>query len=128
MIPGPGVRVPVKMKPIFELVPVSLVPYPVSRISKMKVHPAMFMKTKERKNPKWISQAQLAGKLPVIIQFPGGGVCQGERSQFSATPPCPVSRIRVPHNKYYGISREMYENKRTEKIQRCFQIGWGQCP
>jgi len=47
---------------------VSHLPYPASL--KMKVHPAMFMKTKERENSMGVGREDLAGELPLIIPFP----------------------------------------------------------
>jgi hypothetical protein len=51
--------------------PLSLVPYPLSRSTKMKVHPAIFMKTKDRENARWIDRAELAGEAPEMILIPG---------------------------------------------------------
>jgi hypothetical protein len=64
MIPDPGGRVPLTRNPFLDIAPLSRIPYSVPRFTKMKVHPAMFMKTKEGGNFSRPTPRNLGGQRP----------------------------------------------------------------
>jgi hypothetical protein len=65
----------------------------VSRFTKMKVHPAMLMKTKGRENAKWRGRDGFGGNLPSMIPYPWGeGACE-QKSSSRPRVPCPLSRF-----------------------------------
>jgi len=78
--------------------PVTLVPCPASQ--KMKVHPAMFMKTKEREN----------FSRPTPGNIPGAPTSERRGSRRDPDP-----HFRLLDSFLDGISREVYENKGTGK-------------
>jgi hypothetical protein len=75
----------------------------------MKVHPAMLMKTKGRKNS-------------VDDFIPGQEEHQRERNQFATSSPCPVSLVLFPVPQNEGASGDVDENKGTAKMQ--LMIPW----
>jgi len=76
----------------------SRVPCPFSRLpsTKMKVHPAICMKIKERRYSKWVLREKPAAEAPGMILFLAGeGGSMIPFLDFATTTrfPCPLSRV-----------------------------------
>jgi hypothetical protein len=78
----------------------------------MKVHPAMFMKTKERENSMGVGREELTGELPLIIPFPAKWV-PVSRIHFSTA--CPWSHVPYPASLKMKVHPAMFMKTKGEE-------------